>query len=72
MLYFLKHKSDILLITKKYQADITPYSHVKCLWMDNGTEFTSEAFQQLLVDNQIKHQKSVLYSPYQNGTIEHS
>ena len=25
-------------------SDIGPYSHVKCLWTDNGTEFTSEPF----------------------------
>ena len=31
MLYFLKHKSDTLLATTKYLADITPYGHVKCL-----------------------------------------
>ena len=55
MLYFLKHKSDTLLATMKYLADITPYSRVKCLWTDNGTEFTSEPFQQLLVLNRIKH-----------------
>ena len=44
MLYFLKHKSDTLLATTKYLADITSYSHVKCLRTDNGTEFTSEPF----------------------------
>ena len=53
---FLKHKSDTLLATKKYLADITPYGHVKCLQMDNGTEFMSETIQKLLVDNHIKHQ----------------
>ena len=30
MLYFLKSKSDTLLATKKYLADIGPYCHVKC------------------------------------------
>ena len=54
--HFLKHKSDTLLAIKKYLADITPQGHVKCLRTDNGTEFTSETFQWLLVDNQIKHQ----------------
>ena len=44
MLYFLKHKFDTLLTTKKYLVDITPYGHVKCLWIDNGTGFTSEPF----------------------------
>ena len=45
MLYFLKHKSDFLLATAKYLA----YGHVKCLWTDNRTAFTSESFQWLLV-----------------------
>ena len=38
----LKYKSDTLLATTKYLADIAPYGHVKCLRTDNGTEFTSE------------------------------
>ena len=37
MLYFLKHKSNTLLTTKKYLADIAPYDHVKCLQTDKGT-----------------------------------
>ena len=37
MLYFLKHKSNSLLATKKYLVDIAPYGHVKCLW--NGVHF---------------------------------
>ena len=45
MLYFLKHKSATLLATTKCLADITPYGHVKCSRIDNGTEFTSEPFQ---------------------------
>ena len=49
MLCFLKHKSDTLLATKKYLADITPYGRVKCLQTDNGTEFTLELFQQLYI-----------------------
>ena len=70
MLYFLKHKSDTLFTTKKYLADIAPYGHVKCLRMDNGTEFPSEPFQWLLVLNRIKHKRSAPYSLHQNGTAE--
>ena len=44
MLYFLKYKSDNFLTTTIYLANITPYSHVKCLQTDNGTEFTSKPF----------------------------
>ena len=39
MIYFLKHKSDTLLATMKYLADIAPYSHVKCLQTDNEVHF---------------------------------
>ena len=70
ILYFLIYKSDTLLATKKYLADIAPYGHVKCLWTDNGMEFTSEPFQCLLVLDRIKHEQSVPYSPHQKGTTE--
>ena len=37
MLYFFKYKSDTLLSTMKYLADIAPYGHVKCLQTDIET-----------------------------------
>lgn len=70
MVYFLKHKSDALLATKRFIADITPYGSVKRLRSDEGTEFTSNAFETLLVENKIKHEMSAPYSPHQNGTVE--
>ena len=70
MLYFLKHKSNTLLAKKKYLADFVPYSHVKRLRTDNGTELISEPFQQLVVHNRIKHKQSAPYSPHQNRTVE--
>ena len=48
MLYFLKQKSDTLIATTKYLADINPYGHVKFLRADNGTEFISEPFPLIL------------------------
>ena len=72
MLYFLKHRSDTLLVTIKYLADIASYSYVKCLRTDNGTKFTSEPFQWLLVLNRIKHNQSAPYSLHQNGTTKRS
>ena len=72
MLYFLKHKSDTFLATKKYLPDIAPYGHVKCLRADNRMEFTSEPFQWLLVHYRIKHERSTAYSLHQNGTAEWS
>ena len=64
MLYFLRHKSNTLLATMKYLADITTYGPVKCLQTDNETEFTSEPFQRLFVLNRIKHKQSAPYSPH--------
>ena len=40
------------------------------MFTDNGTEFTFESFQRLLVLNKIKHEQSVPYSSYQNGTAK--
>ena len=70
MLYFLKHKSNTFLSTKKSLSDITPYDNVKCLQTDNRMEFTSEPFQWLFVLYRIKHERSTPYSPHQNGTAE--
>ncbi len=70
MIYFLKYKCDTLQATKHFIADISPYGSVKCLRSDEGTEFTSNAFADLLVENKIKHEMSSPYSPHQNGTAE--
>ena len=70
MIYFLKHKSDTLRATEKFLSDCAPYGSVKCIRSDNGTEFTSNAFESLLIKHSIKHEKSAPYSPHQNGTIE--
>ena len=64
LLYFLKHKSNTLLATKKYLAGVAPYGYVKCLRTDNGTVFTSEPFQRLLVLNRTKHNQSACYFPH--------
>ena len=50
----------------KYFADFVPYGHVKCLWTDNGTGFTSDPF----VLSRVKHNQSAPYSPHENRTAE--
>lgn len=70
MVYFLKEKSDTIHATEKFLADCAPYGSVKCIRSDNGGEFTSKAFESILVKHSIKHEKSAPYSPHQNGTIE--
>jgi len=68
--YFLKHKSDTLAATEKFLADCAPFGNVLSLRSDNGSEFTSRAFQSFLIKNRIKHETSAPYSPHQNGTAE--
>ena len=76
-IYFLKRKSETVQATKRFIADISPlcaeknYS-IKRLRSDQGTEYTSAEFQQLLTDNCIRHEFSAPYSPHQNGTAERS
>ena len=68
--YFLKAKSDAVLATEKFLADIAPYGSVKCIRSDNGTEFTSREFKTLLRKNKIRQETSCPYSPHQNGIAE--
>jgi hypothetical protein len=72
MVYFLRQKSDTVHATERFLSDCAPYGSVKCLRSDFGGEFTSGAFESLLVKNHIKHEKSAPYSPHQNGTVERS
>lgn len=60
-MYFLKHKSDAVQATERFLADIAPYGELK---------FTNRDFQELLIKNRIRHEKSAPYSPHQNGTAE--
>ena len=68
--YLLKSKRDTVEATEKFLADVAPYGKVKCIRSDNGTEFTSRNYQQLLIRNGIRHETSSPYSPHQNGTAE--
>ena len=68
--YFLKKKSDAVLATEKFLADVSPYGKVLTLRSDMGTEYTSNDFQTLMRKNKIRHETSAPYSPHQNGTAE--
>lgn len=70
MVYFLKSKCDTVQATEKFLADIAPYGEIKCIWSDDGTEFTSKSFKELMIKNKIRHETSAPYSPHQNGTAE--
>ena len=83
--YFLRNKSDATRALEKFLADISPfgkvqYIHIRCapnegkivkrLRSDNGGEFISKEFEDVLVKHQIRHEYSAPYSPHQNGTAE--
>eukprot|EP00795_Rhopilema_esculentum_P005613 gene5613-10823_t len=72
MVYFLKGKNDAIHAMEKFLADVAVYGTVKRMRCDNGGEFTSEKFKQLLIENKIKQEMSAPYSPHQNGTVERS
>ena len=83
--YFLKEKSDAPKATEKFLADIAPYGKVKTLSFfddvfpsgeikkmrsDNGGEYISSDFKEILIKHSIRHELSAPYSPHQNGTAE--
>lgn len=70
--YFLKYKSEALETFKAYKAWSEKLHGVpiKRLRSDNGGEYTSLRFENFLKDEGIQHQKSVPYSPEQNGVAE--
>ena len=76
--YFLKAKSDAVKAIEKFLADISPYGKVKKLSFyedifpsgdvqrlrsDNGGEYLSREFKDVLRKNCIKHELSAPYSP---------
>lgn len=68
--YNLKHKSDTTQATERFIADVASYGKIKCIRSDNGTEFTSRQFRDLLSRHGIRQETSAPYSPHQNGTAE--
>ena len=68
--YFLKKKSDAHRAAAKFLADVSHIGSVKVMRTDNGGEFESSDFKELLVKNNIKHEHCAPHSPHQNGTAE--
>lgn len=72
VVYPLKHKSDALMMFKKYEALATTHfsNRLVCLRCDNGGEYTSKIFLQLCEDKGIQLQCTTPYTPQQNGLAE--
>ncbi|CAG4933546.1 unnamed protein product [Colias eurytheme] len=70
--YFMKHKSDVMEVFKRYNAMIkNKFMHnVRILHTDNGTEYVNNVFKEYLEREGIVHERSAAYTPEQNGRAE--
>ncbi|GMF54711.1 unnamed protein product [Phytophthora fragariaefolia] len=70
--YFMKAKSEVLSKFKIYKAAMENATGktIKRLRSDNGGEYTDKLFKAYLNRNDIKHERTVPYTPQQNGLAE--
>ena len=69
-IYFLRVKDDAVDALKQFLADCAPFGKVKRLRADNGGEYLSQEFKNVLIEREIKWESSAPYCPSQNGTAE--
>lgn len=72
VVYFMKHKSEVFELFKRYVKLVKNVTDcdLKILRSDNGTEYINSNMNKFLVESGIRHQKSVPYTPEQNGKSE--
>ena len=70
--YFLKEKSEVFMVFKKFKAYIEKQSGLpsKALRSDRGGEFTSKAFEVFCEKHGVRRHLTAPYSPQQNGVAE--
>ncbi|KAE8950986.1 hypothetical protein PR001_g33923, partial [Phytophthora rubi] len=70
--YFMKKKAEVLEKFKKFKADMENATgrKIKRLRSDNGGEYTGRLFKEYLSKQGIRHEKTVPYTPQQNGLAE--
>ena len=70
--YFLKHKDEVFQRFVEWKALVEKSScdQVKVLRTDNGGEYTSTQFEDFLKAEGIRHERTVLKTPQQNGVAE--
>eukprot|EP00253_Pinus_taeda_P033003 PITA_33003 len=71
--YMLKRKSDVFSVFKQFKAFVEKNTGrtIKCLRTDNGGGFTSKEFDNYCKDAGIERHKTTVYTPQQNGVVEH-
>ncbi|GJQ73250.1 hypothetical protein Trydic_g13286, partial [Trypoxylus dichotomus] len=70
--YFLKHKAEVILTILDFikAAENDTGNKARILRSDNGLEFVSGEMEKLLKEHGIRHQRTVAYTPEQNGKAE--
>lgn len=70
--YFLKNKSDAFSMFQTFNEKCKNIlgKKIKRIRTDNGTEFTSNQFQELIRKEGIEHQRTIPYNPESNGKVE--
>ena len=68
--YPLRTKDGATDALRQFLADTAPIGSVKELHTDNGGEYISHSFEQILVNNKIRHTTTAPDSSYQNGKSE--
>lgn len=70
--YFLKQKSEVKTCIKKFinLAERETGFKMKILRTDNGLEFINKDVKEMLDGKGIRHQRTVVYTPEQNGRAE--
>ena len=70
--YSLRAKDEALAVFSRWLAEVENRTRhrVKTLWSDNGGKYTSRAFKLYLSEKGIRHQKTIPYTPMQNGVAK--
>ena len=69
-MYIIRSKCDTHVALQNYLVDINELGTIKKIRTDQGTEFKSNHFEDILLKNNIRHEFSSPYSPHQNSRIE--
>jgi transposase InsO family protein len=72
-IYLLKRKSDVFNAFKHFRAWVQKNTgrSIKCLRIDNGSDFTSKEFENYYKESRIERKKTTAYTPQQHDIVEH-
>lgn len=70
--YFLKRKEEVIHCIEGFlkTAEKQCPGGIKILMTDNGLEFINKEVKKLTHQNGVRHQRTVIYTPEQNGSAE--